>query len=341
MKHKLLNDYSEGCHPEILKRLAETNLLQQNGYGADEYSLRAESKIKTYCGKPNADIHFVVGGTLANLLVISSILKPYESVIAVFSGHINTHEAGAVEATGHKIETVKTKDGKLTAADIAPFLEKFPKYHTVKPRLVYISNTTELGTIYTKAELTRLYTFCRLNNLFLFIDGARMAMALSDELSLADVADNCDVFLIGGTKNGALCGEAIVIVNQSLQEDFKYNIKQRGAMLAKGRFLGVQFDVLFENGLYFQLAERTKSLVGKMVENFHELGYKFLAKPESNQIFPILPNYVIAELQNDFEFFLWQKIDAENSAVRLVLSWATPEEIVDIFINKLRSISNV
>lgn len=340
MKYKFLNDYSEGCHPLILESLVKSNLSQQAGYGNDDLSVRAVSKIKAACENQAVDVHFVAGGTLANLLVISSLLKPYESVISAESGHINTHEAGAIEATGHKIEYIRTDDGKLTVSGIARLLMKFPKYHTVKPRMVYISNSTELGTVYSKDELEDIYRYCSKNDLLVFIDGARLAMALTaSDVTLADVCGLCDVFYIGGTKCGALLGEAVVICNPALQNDFKYNVKQRGALLAKGRVLGAQFDALFTNDLIFSLARHANAMAAKMAAAFQELGYRFLCAPESNQVFPILKFSLIKKLAHKYEFFEWEELDEEHSALRLVTSWATEEKTVNKFIADLKKFS--
>lgn len=340
MKYKFLNDYSEGCHPLILENLLKSNLSQQAGYGNDDLSVRAISKIKAACENQAVDVHFVAGGTLANLLVISSLLKPYESVISAESGHINTHEAGAIEATGHKIEYVRTDDGKLTVSGIARLLMKFPKYHTVKPRMVYISNSTELGTVYSKEELEDIYHYCSKNDLLVFIDGARLAMALTASgVTLAEVCGLCDVFYIGGTKCGALLGEAVVICNPELQPDFKYNVKQRGALLAKGRVLGAQFDTLFTGDLIFSLAKHANTMAARMAAAFQELGYRFLCAPESNQLFPILKFSLIKKLAQKYEFFEWEELDEEHSAVRLVTSWATEEKVVNKFIADLKKFS--
>ncbi|RAJ08847.1 L-threonine aldolase [Chitinophaga skermanii] len=333
--YNFTNDYSEGCHPNILAALADSNLTQQPGYGNDEFTLQAVQYIREKCGATPVDVHMVAGGTLANLLVLVSALKPFESIIAVETGHINNHEAGAIEATGHKIETVKTPDGKLRPADFAHLLKKFPEYHTVKPRIVYISNTTEIGTHYTKSEVAELSAYCKANNLLLFMDGARMAMGLmaeGNDLQLADIAALTDVFYLGGTKVGALLGEAIIISNDSLKKDFKYHMKQRGALMAKGRLLGVQFAALLKDDLMFDLAKHANGLAQRMAKVFRELGYGFLTPSVTNQIFPILPNALITELSKEFGFFSWKKIDESHTAVRLITSWATPAEQVDRFI---------
>lgn len=336
-KYSFKNDYSEGAHPAILKRLMDTNLQQTIGYGEDEFCDEARALIKTYLQKDSA-IHFVSGGTQANLIVISSILKPHESVIAVESGHIAVHETGAIEATGHKVNTVTTKDGKITIEEIQNVLNLHTDEHMVKPKMVYISNSTEVGSVYTKAELTAIYNFCQEKNLYLFVDGARLGSALTSsksDLTLEDLAHLTDVFYIGGTKNGALIGEAIIINNSVLNEDFRFHIKQKGGMLAKGRLIGIQFAELFKNDLFFEMGKHANRLAEKLAEGIAAKGYDFLTEPSSNQIFPILDNNVIDRLQKHYEFFVWQKIDEEKSAIRLVTSWATEEEQVDQFLNQL------
>lgn len=336
-KYSFKNDYSEGAHPAILKRLIETNLEQQVGYGLDEYCDEARELIQRNIDK-KVDIHFVSGGTQANLIVISSLLRPYESVIAAETGHIAVHETGAIEATGHKVNTIATADGKLTPNHIAQILAIHTNEHLVKPRLVYISNTTEIGSVYNKAELTAIYDFCQENNLILFIDGARLSSALTSakcDLTLNDIANLSDVFYIGGTKNGALIGEAIVINNPKLNEDFRYNIKQKGGMLAKGRLIGIQFSEMFKDNLFFEMGKHANKLAEKLADGIKAKGYSFLTEPSSNQIFPILTNDVIQQLEEYYEFFVWEKIDEKKSAIRLVTSWATPENEVDQFLNKL------
>lgn len=336
-KYSFKNDYSEGAHPAILNRLLETNLQQTIGYGEDEFCNEARELIKTYLQKDSA-IHFVSGGTQANLIVISSILKPHESVIAVESGHIAVHETGAIEATGHKVNTVPTTDGKITVEEIQNVLNLHTDEHMVKPKLVYISNSTEVGSVYTKAELTKIYDFCQENNLYLFVDGARLGSALTSstsDLSLEDIANLTDIFYIGGTKNGALIGEAIIINTPKLNEDFRYHIKQKGGMLAKGRLIGIQFAELFKNDLFFEMGKHANAMAEKLAEGIAAKGYDFLTVPSSNQIFPILSNQEIERLHEKFEFFIWEKINEEKSAIRLVTSWATPEEQVDHFLNQL------
>lgn len=336
-KYSFKNDYSEGAHPTILQRLIETNLEQTIGYGEDEFCNEAREFIKKQLKKDTA-IHFVSGGTQANLIVISSILKPHESVIAAESGHISVHETGAIEATGHKVNTIATDNGKITAEQISVVLSTHMDEHMVKPKLVYISNSTEVGSVYSKKELENLYSFCQENNLYLFVDGARLASALTSskcDLTLEDMANFTDIFYIGGTKNGALLGEAIVINNLKLDEDFRYHIKQKGGMLAKGRLIGIQFSEMFRNNLFFEMGKQANQMAEKLAKGVSEKGYTFLTEPSSNQIFPILPNSIIEKLQQDFEFYIWQKIDEQNSVIRLVTSWTTLEEQVDNFIKSI------
>ncbi len=337
------NDYSEGCHPDLLKALSQNNDTQQVGYGEDYYSLEAAKVIREKCGNEDLAVHFVSGGTQANLIIIAAALMPYESVISATSGHIHVHETGAVEATGHKIQTVTTEDGKLRPANIQSILDKFEDEHTVKPRLVYISNSTEIGSVYNKKEISDLYNFCKSNSLLLFLDGARLGSALtstSNDLSLADIAALTDVFYIGGTKNGALFGEAIVIKNLELKSHFRFHLKQRGALLAKGRALGIQFHELFKNDLFFELAHHANQMAMKLTAAISAHSYTFLTDPVSNQIFPILPNSLIQELNRSFEFYIWKKINEQHSAIRLVTSWATKEEAVDAFISQIIRSSN-
>ena len=336
-KYSFKNDYSEGAHPAILQKLVETNLTQTVGYGEDEFCDEARELIKKQL-KKEAEIHFVSGGTQANLIVISSILKPYESVIAAETGHIAVHETGAIEATGHKINTIATSDGKISATQIEKVLKLHTDEHMVKPKMVYISNSTEVGSVYTKAELKSIYDFCQENNLILFVDGARLGSALTSskcDLTLEDMANLCDVFYIGGTKNGALIGEAIVFNKLDLNENFRFHIKQKGGMLAKGRLIGIQFSELFRNDLFFEMGKHANKMAEKLAKNISNKGFEFLTEPSSNQIFPIFPNELIAKLQHHFEFFVWEKIDEEKSAIRLVTSWATPEEKVEYFIQSI------
>jgi len=333
------NDYSEGAHPAILQKLVETNRVQQSGYGEDEYSLVAKKLIRKKIGLPEASVYFVSGGTQANLLVISSLLKVHEAVVSADSGHIYSHETGAIEAAGHRVIPVVCRDGKLNADAVNSVLKTHTlRPHVVKPRLVYISNSTELGTVYRKSELRELSAFCRANGLLLFMDGARLGHALtaaSNDLTLEEIAQLTDVFYIGGTKNGALLGEAIVFTHRDTAPEFDYVLKQKGALMAKGRILGVQFLELFRDNLYFELADHANRMAAKIARAVTEIGYSFLTEPESNQLFPILPRQVIKALSAHYAFYEWADIDADHAAVRLITSWATEEKFVDEFIEML------
>ena len=307
-KYSFFNDYSEGAHPKILERLDKTNLTQEIGYGEDSLSLQAAKLIKDRVENSDVDVHFVSGGTQANLILLASMLRSYESVISATSGHINTHEAGAVEATGHKIDAIEVKDGKLTPELIKEIVEVHEDEHMVKPKVVFISNSTEVGTIYKKEGLKKLHQFCKENDLYLYLDGARLGSALcshDNDLTLSDVCALTDVFYIGGTKNGALLGEAIVIKNPGLQENFRRHLKQRGALLAKGRVLGVQFMELFKDDLFFELAKHANEMASKLSQSIESFGYKFLTDSSTNQIFPILPNSLIEELKKIYGFYVW------------------------------------
>ncbi|MCJ7936325.1 MAG: aminotransferase class V-fold PLP-dependent enzyme [Chryseobacterium sp.] len=336
MKFSFKNDYSEGCHPNILQALLQNNTDQQAGYGEDEYSLKAKEQIKTKMNKADSDIYFVSGGTQANLIVISSVLKPYQCAVSAASGHILNNETGAIEATGHKVLSIETGDGKLRPSDIIPVLENHKNVpHQVMPKLVYISNSTELGTIYQAKELEELSDFCKQNNLYLFMDGARLGHGLTAEISdltLERVAELTDILYLGGTKNGALIGEAIVINHPALQEDFAFNIKQKGALLAKGRLLGIQFSELMKDDLYFDLAKHANQQAMKIKHALQKKGVQFLSDTHTNQIFPILSNKVIEILSENFEFYVWKKIDDQSSAIRLITSWNTGDDPVNRFI---------
>lgn len=335
IKYSFRDDYSEGAHPRILHVLNQTNLNQEEGYGKDNYSIKAAKAICKITKNLKAEIHFVSGGTQANLIVISSVLKPYESVIAANTGHIAVHEAGAIEATGHKINTVETRNGKLSPQLIKSVIDSHQDEHMVKPKLVFISNSTEIGTVYKKKELKELYLFCKQNNLYLYLDGARLASALTsqeNDLTLSEISKLVDVFYIGGTKNGALLGEAVVINNNQLKEHFRFHLKQKGALLAKGRLLGIQFLELFKDNLFFELGKHANLMASNLSEGIKRAGYEFLTKSTSNQIFPIFPDKLIEKLKKKYEFYVWCKVDSEQSAIRLVTSWATKDESVDKFI---------
>lgn len=337
-KYSFFDDYSEGTHPQILEALSRTNLSQDIGYGNDSFCQDAVRILKEKIGNPEADIHFVSGGTQANLIAFATMLRPYESVIAPTSGHIAIHEAGAIEATGHKINTVQTTNGKLSSDDIQNIVDAHTDEHMVKPRAVFISQATEVGTIYKKDELVAISQVCRKNNLYFYLDGARLGSALTSseaDITLAELSKLVDMFYIGGTKNGALLGEAIIINNQKLKENFRYYLKQKGALLAKGRVLGIQFVELFKGDLYFDLAKHENSMANKLSQGIRKQGYKFLSESSTNQIFPIFPNAVIEKLKSSYGFYVWSKIDADNSAIRLVTSWATKESSVDEFLTDI------
>lgn len=333
------NDYSEGAHPRILNALIESNLEQVDGYGEDPYSAKAVELLKKKIGSTNIDIHFLPGGTQTNLTAISAFLRPHEAVIAANTGHILVHETGAIEATGHKIISMEVPDGKLNPLFIKAALDIHTDEHMVKPKLVYISNSTEIGSIYQKDELEQISCFCKENNLILFIDGARLGSALCSEendLLLTDLGRFADAFYIGGTKNGALLGEALVICKESLKEDFRFHIKQKGALLAKGKILGIQFLELFKDDLYFELAKHANKMAGILSKAIGAMGYRFMIESASNQIFPVFPNRLIEKLQEKYLFYVWSKIDDDNSAVRLVTSWATQEDAVSDFVEDLK-----
>ncbi|CAM5726637.1 MULTISPECIES: threonine aldolase family protein [Niallia] len=333
------NDYSEGAHPRILQALLESNLQQEIGYGQDSFTHKAVEILKEKLNCEEVDVHLLVGGTQTNLIAISAFLRPHEAAIAAKSGHIFVHETGAIEATGHKVLTVDTENGKLTPSLIQKVLDEHTDEHMVKPKLVYISNSTEIGTIYSKSELKQLSEFCQKNQLLFYMDGARLGSALcakDNDLTLSDLPQLLDAFYIGGTKNGALMGEALVLKKDSLKEDFRYHIKQKGAMLAKGRVLGIQFYELFKDNLFFELAEHANRLAERLTTALAEKGYRFLTQSSTNQVFPIVSNDKIIELQKNYNFIIWGKIDKEHSAIRLVTSWATKEEEVERFINHLK-----
>lgn len=335
-------DYTEGAHPRIIQRLVETNLEQTVGYGEDHYCKEAADLIKKACGTEEADVHFLTGGTQTNATVISSILKTYQGVIAADTGHINVHETGAIEHGGHKVLAVPTENGLLSSNDIRRVMEghlaEDGPEHTVQPGMVYISFSSELGTIYSYDGLRSISEVCREYGLPLFIDGARMGYGLAAEgcdLTLKDIASFADVFYIGGTKQGALFGECVVITNDSLKKDFRYCIKQNGGMLAKGRLLGIQFKALFEDDLYMEISRHAVSQAMRIRDAFAGKGYSFLIQSPSNQQFPILPDSLLEQLSEKFVFSIWKKIDAENTAVRFCTSWATRAEAVDMLLEMI------
>jgi threonine aldolase len=329
----LRNDYSEGAHPRLLQALAVASAEVNRGYGLDVHSARAAALIRDRLGR-DADVHFLAGGTQTNLVALAAFLRPHEAVIAPASGHIATHETGAIEASGHKVLTVATPDGKLSPALIRPCVDGHHGEHMVKPRLVYISNSTEWGTVYSADELQALGGFCRDRGLLLYLDGARLASALTTEgndLDLALLAGQADAFYIGGTKNGALLGEALVIVNPVLRTEFRHIIKQRGAMLAKGMVIGAQFEALFEDGLYFVLATHANAMAARLRGILQRAGVPLAVDSPSNQVFPVLPDAVVERLQAFVEFETWERRGDGTTVIRLMTSWATPESDIEAF----------
>lgn len=328
-------DYNEGAHEKVMERLNMTNMEQTTGYGEDEYCEQARNMIRRLCNDDSLMVQFLVGGTQANMTVIAAALKSYQGVLSADTGHINVHETGAVESTGHKVIALPSVDGKITAKQVEDayrsHVESDSFEHEVQPKMVYISNPTELGTIYSKAELEALSGACRKNGLYLFMDGARLGYGLTskeNDLDLETIAQLCDVFYIGGTKVGALFGEAVVISNPALKEDFRYMIKQKGGMLAKGRLLGVQFQALLEDGLYFEISKHANELAEEIRCACINAGYPFLVENPTNQIFVILPDEKLARLQENYSFCYQERVDETHSAVRICTSWATSRENV-------------
>jgi len=342
------NDYSEGCHPKVLEKLIATNFEQTPGYGEDIYCLQAAESIRKLCSRNDLAVHFLVGGTQANLTVIAAALRPHQAALGAVSAHINVHETGAVEATGHKVLSVPSADGKITAAQVRSVVETHRASgsfeHEAQPKLVYISNPTELGTLYTLSELEELSASCKEFGLYLFLDGARLGYGLAaadNDVTLPDIARLCDVFYIGGTKVGALFGEAVVISNPTINEDFRYLIKQRGGMLAKGRLLGVQFDALMENNLYFDLGKHAVKLADRIRDTFDKLGVSYLVPGTTNQIFPILPDMLLDKLSEKFMFTEMERVDENHRAVRFCTSWASTPENVEALCAEIERLATV
>lgn len=336
------SDYTEGAHPLILDALVRTNFEQLSGYGNDKYCNSAKEKIKAACGRQDAEVFLLAGGTQTNQIVIDTMLKPYEGVVCATTGHIEGHEAGAVEFTGHKVLTVPHSLGKLKAEDLRALLEAFygddNHEHMVIPAMAYISHPTEYGTLYTLAELTAISKVCREFDIPLFLDGARLGYGLMSggtDVTLEDIARLCDVFYIGGTKVGALCGEAVVFTHKNAPRHFFTSIKQHGALLAKGRLLGIQFDTLFTDGLYFKLGKNAIEKADRMRAAFKEKGYKFFIETTTNQIFILLENKKLEELKKQVAFGFWERTDENHTVVRIASSWATTDEAVDKLISLL------
>lgn len=338
-------DYNEGAHPAVMERLMETNMEQTPGYGEDHYCRKAADLIREKCQAPEAAVHFLVGGTQTNTTVIASALRPYQGVITAVSGHINNHETGAIEATGHKVIALPSEDGKLTAGQIAEYIDWHANdestEHIVMPGMVYISNPTEVGTIYSRKELEDISRVCREKKVYLFMDGARLGYGLAcreNDLDLPTIAKLCDVFYIGGTKVGALFGEAVVILNDDLKRGFRCNMKQRGGMLAKGRLLGVQFLTLFEKDLYFEISAHAMRLAELMKDAFTEMGLTFFRDSPTNQQFIVLPDDICAKIREKYDYEYWERVDENHSAIRFCTSWATREENVQALLADMREL---
>lgn len=335
------SDYSQGAHPKVMEALMKTNYEHTDGYGMDCHCFRAEEMIRGLIGKPDAHVHMMIGGTPCNVTFIAANLKPYEAVISARSGHAYYHETGAVEATGHRVVTAKPVDGKLTPNAIDRALSESQDEHTPMAKMVYISQPTETGTVYSKSELTALYEKCRENGLILYIDGARLGTALTckaNDVTIAELADLCDAFYIGGTKNGALFGEALVILKEELNDHFRWMIKRQCGLLAKGRLIGVQFEALLEGGtdsIYFEMAAHANEMAELLRSGLARMGVKFLGSSPTNQVFPILPAKAVKKLEEDFFFYEWEAEKDGMIPIRLVTAWGTSRADVEALLDAL------
>lgn len=336
------NDYNEMCHPEVFRYLQEISARQMDGYGQDDCCIAVADRIKRLCENDDLSVHFLVGGTQTNLTVISAALRPHQAVVGAESAHIQVHETGAIEATGHKVLSLPSPDGKITAEQIRKaaqeHLDDVTHEHIAQPKMVYISQPTEFGSTYTLRQLEEISTVCKEYGLYLFVDGARLGYALAaadNDVTLADLARLTDVFYIGGTKVGAMFGEAVVISNSAIAEDFRYIIKQRGAMLAKGWLLGAQFDALFKDDLYGTIAGYANRLADKLRDTLADLGYPITVQSRTNQVFTVLPNKVLNVLEKEFSFAPWGAVDEDHTAVRFCTSWATKEDDLDALCDAL------
>jgi threonine aldolase len=343
MKCSFYDDYSEGVHPEILKYIGENNLDSQLTYGRDEYSTLAAERVKKAFDVPGADVHFLPTGTVCNVIGLKSMLRPIEGVIAPASGHINTHETGALEAHGHKIIWVDTPDGKLTPALIDEGLASYENEHTVIPKVVYLTQVTELGTVYTKEELSAVVSYAQSKNLLTFLDGARLAMAVASEaagMTTEDIGNlGLDMFYVGGTKNGGMFGEALVIQNDAFKKDFRHFIKQRGGMMAKGRFIGQQFARFFDDdSLWLELANHANEMAQLLYKGMKETGIEFDLAADANQVFPILDNKLYEQLSQSYGFYPWSKVGDDKTKARFVCSWSTTKEQVESLIADAKNI---
>lgn len=331
-----VNDYNDLCHEKVLEKLNTINKKGNLGYGYDDYTKKAKELIKRDLKNENVEIEFLAGGTIANIIAVTANLFPYEGIIAANSGHINAHEAGSIEATGKKIETIYSKDGKIYADELELFLDKFSEEHTISPKIVYISQTTEMGTVYTYDEIKNIYDVCLEYGIYLYIDGARMAVGLAaSDIEVSDLVNICDMFTLGGTKNGALYGEALVIVSDELKQNVRRYMKQRGATMAKGFVLGAQFIALFEDGLYYELGKKSYEMSRYLADRLKEVDLDFYQEPESNQIFLLLNRELIDKLlrNNLFEIMDYNE---EKKIIRLVTSYRTSKEEIDSLIEDIK-----
>lgn len=339
------NDYNHGAHPAILEALAATNDESYGGYGIDPWCEKAADEIKKYLDCPDANVHFLIGGTQANFTVIAAALRPFQSVICADSGHINVHETGAVENTGHKVQALPNTDGKITADQIAAeaqlYAESGIKEHITQPKMVYLSYPTEYGTIYSLKELEDIHAVCQQYGLYLYIDGARLGYGLGSsesDVTIKDIARLCDAFYCGGTKCGTLFGEAVVIVNPMLNADFRSYIKQNGAMLAKGWLLGLQFYTLFKDGLYFEITQKAVDYAMRIKAAFAAKGIPFFMESPTNQQFVVVENSLMEKLAEKYVFEFEQKVDDTHSCIRFCTSWSTKEEEIEELIRDIEAL---
>ncbi len=342
MQYNFMNDYNECAHEKILEAIIKANREQDGAYGLDSRCEKARALILAELGGADAAVHFLVGGTQTNTTLIASAIRPYQGVIAPETGHINVHESGAIESTGHKVLSIPAENGKITAEQIESLVKAHyadeTAEHMVQPGMVYLSNPTELGTLYSKSELCAIGEVCRRFQMPLYVDGARLGCALvaeESDLTLADYAEIASAFSIGGTKLGALFGEALVICDPALNKDFRYLVKQRGGMLAKGRLLGIQFETLFTDGLYYEIARHEVSLAQKLAKGLRERGYELFVDSPTNQVFPVLDKALLKTLAERFGYAYWQTYDEGSDVVRFCTSWATPPEQVDALLTAI------
>lgn len=337
------NDYSESAHPSILQKIIDTNMIQTEGYGEDQYTLEAVELITKKLKDLSVDVHLLSGGTQTNLIAISAFLRPHEAVISAKTGHIVDFETGAIESTGHKIYTVESEDGKLNSSMVEKVFTSYQTEFTQYPKIVYISNPTELGTIYKKEELEDLYNYCKKNDLYLYIDGARLGSALAsreNNVEYSDLTRLCDAFYIGGTKNGALYGEAIVLKNEQLKKQFRWHIKQKGALMSKSKVLACQFIELFKDNLYEDLASHANKMADTLREGLQDLGYKMYIDSPSNQTFVIVSKSTLEKIEKNYTVKVWAKLNNNEYAIRLVTCWATPYDKVVEFVKYLKKIES-